>query len=64
MNKESLKAVKGRKCYDHLGGKLGNLIFERLVELEWIRLEEGKSTVYGVTEKGREELGKLGVNLD
>lgn len=64
MNKRNESIIKGRKCYDHLGGKLGTRIFERLIELEWIKLEDGKSTVYQITEKGYEELSKLGVNLD
>ncbi len=55
---------KARTCYGHLGGKLGQLIFERLIELEWFQLEDGKSTVYQVTEKGYQELRKLGVPLD
>ncbi len=61
MKKNIEKPITGRKCYDHLGGKLGAQIFERLIELEWIRLQEGKMTVYEVTEKGNEELKKLGV---
>lgn len=56
--------LKAKTCYGHLGGTLGQLIFERLIELEWFQLDEGKSTVYQVTEKGYQELKKLGVPLD
>lgn len=56
--------LTARSCYGHLGGKLGNRLFERLIALGWFELEEGKSTVYKVTEKGYEELAKLGVNLN
>jgi hypothetical protein len=56
--------LKGRRCYGHLGGKLGERLFERLIELEWFKLEEGKSTVYQVTEKGYEALTKLGIVLE
>lgn len=56
--------LKAKKCYGHLGGKLGNQVFERLIELEWFKLEEDKSTVYEVTEKGYRELDKLGVHFD
>lgn len=63
MGRKDLK-LKGRACYGHLGGKLGERIFERLIDLEWIKLEEGKATVYEITEKGHEELAKLGVNLE
>jgi predicted transcriptional regulator len=61
---EDQKKFKARTCYGHLGGKIGNRLFERLVELNWFQPEEGKSTVYVVTEKGYEELTKLGVQLE
>lgn len=61
---KSKTKLKARTCYGHLGGKLGQLLFERLVELEWFTLEEGRATVYQVTEKGRQELGKLGVPIE
>lgn len=57
------KTLKGRKCFGHLGGTLGERLFDKLVELEWFRKEEGTSTVYSVTEKGFEELQKLGVDI-
>lgn len=56
--------LKGRRCYGHLGGKLGELLLIRFVELGWLELEEGKSTVYAITDKGYEEFGKLGMKLD
>ena len=40
------------KCFDHLGGRLAPMLFERLVEMEWIRPKEGKKTVFEVTENG------------
>ncbi|ATW25727.1 hypothetical protein [Candidatus Formimonas warabiya] len=58
------KMPAGRKCYGHLGGKLGERILERLIELEWLKLAEGRTTVYQITEKGTEELKKMGANLD
>ena len=56
--------VTGRKCYDHIGGLLGKNIHERLLDLGWIELEEGKSTVYIVTEKGEKGFNELGVNIE
>ncbi len=64
MEKKTQKAVKAKKCYGHLGGKLGDLIFDRLLELQWFKLEDEKSTVYGITEKEKEGLKKLGVNIE
>jgi predicted transcriptional regulator len=57
------KPITGRKCYDHLGGKLGAALFQFLLEHEWIRLEEGKTTVYAVTEKGEKGFEALGLKL-
>jgi predicted transcriptional regulator len=34
-----------------------------LVENEWIRLAEGKTTVYAVTEKGKKGFKTLGMKL-
>jgi len=60
-----LKAcAHAKKCYEHLGGKLGELIFNRLIELEWFQPEDGNVSVYQVTEKGYQELRKLGVDLE
>lgn len=61
MNKPT--PMTGRKCYDHLGGRLGAALFQFLVENEWIRLAEGKATVYAVTEKGEKGFEALGLKL-
>ncbi len=41
------------KCFDHLGGRFAPLLFERLIEMDWLRPKEGKKTVFEVTEKGK-----------
>ncbi len=64
MNKKLQNFVKVKKCYEHLGGKLGERLFNRLVELEWLKLNDNGEPCYEITEKGREELKKLGVNLE
>ena len=51
-----------KSCYGHLGGKVGDLLFERLIDLNWFKIQEGTST-YEITQKGLEELAKLGVDL-
>jgi predicted transcriptional regulator len=63
MRQKDLKSLKAKKCYGHLGGKLGERIFDRFLELQWFAREEEESTVYEVTEKGLQGLKKLGVNL-
>lgn len=57
------KQLKGRSCYGHLGGTLGNRLFERLLELGWFELDEEKSTVYRLTPIGEERLLELGVDI-
>ena len=57
------KVLHGKSCYGHLGGTLGNRLFERLVELKWFTRAEGTSTVYLLTDKGLAEMEKLGVNV-
>lgn len=64
MDNKGEPRLKARKCFGHMGGKVADRIFERLIELEWFQLEEGKSTVYVLTEKGYKELINLGVNLN
>jgi predicted transcriptional regulator len=60
---EKGKKMKGRKCYDHLGGKLGALLLNNLLEKNWIELEEDKTTVYIITEKGKKEFKKMGIEI-
>ncbi len=64
MKETGIGNLTARSCYGHLGGKLGNRLFERFLELGWFELLEGKATVYKVTEKGYAELEKLGINPD
>lgn len=53
----------GKKCYGHLGGKLGAALFDFLVSQKWIELKEGTSTTYIITEAGYEKFAKLGLEL-
>lgn len=57
------KRVTGRKCYDHLGGKLGAMLFAFLLANEWICLDGEKCSVYVLTPKGEKELSALGFKL-
>jgi predicted transcriptional regulator len=51
------------KCFDHLGGQLAPMLFTRLLEMEWIKPEEGKKTVFEVTEKGKKRFKEV-FNID
>lgn len=63
MDEHSQNILKAKACYGHLGGTLGNRLFERLLELNWFEREEGTSTVYRLTETGKEEFARLGVDF-
>ncbi len=52
---KQMNQLTGRKCYDHLGGKLGAKLLDFFIANDWIRLEDGKSTVYVLTPKGEQE---------
>jgi len=64
MQRNGQKPLTARSCYGHLGGRLGNLLFERMLELGWLKKCEGKSTVYEIIETGRSELFRLGIDTD
>ena len=52
--------LTGKKCYDHLGGKLGATLFEFLISQKWIEPKEGTSTTYVMTETGYKKFAKMG----
>ena len=64
MQKSWAERLTVRSCYGHLGGKFGNQLFARLLELGWFEPMPDRSTVYLVTDKGAAELKKLGIKLD
>lgn len=51
----------GRRCYDHLGGKLGAALLALYLEKGWLEKKPGTSTVYQITDSGREGFGNLGL---
>ncbi len=63
MGKKSSEPMIAKSCFGHLGGNLGGLFFKRMIELKWFKPIEGKTNVYGITEKGYQEFSKLGVDL-
>lgn len=55
--------LTGKKCYNHLGGKLGAALFEFLVQEGWIVSREETPTTYEITEKGRDGFRQMGLDL-
>jgi hypothetical protein len=56
--------LTGRKCYDHLGGRLGAKLYDKMMEQGWINMVEGRSTVCELTDAGKEKFKELGIPLD
>lgn len=50
-------------CYDHIGGKLGQLLLEQFVDKGWIAKDSPADRNYYITEKGQIEFTKLGLDL-
>ena len=63
MNESPLEILKAKSCYGHLGGTLGNRLFERLLELGWFERDADKATVFSLTELGKQEFCKLNVDI-
>ena len=53
----------GKKCYNHLGGKLGAALFEFLAREGWIVPREETPNTYELTDKGREGFRQMGLDL-
>jgi hypothetical protein len=49
-------------CFGHLGGTLGNRLFDRMAELGWLEPTEENPKHYALTELGINEFLKLGVD--
>lgn len=60
MEKER-EILMAKSCYGHLGGTLGNRLFERMVKLNWF--ESDGERRFRITKVGQEQLLKLGVDI-
>ncbi len=50
-----------RTCYDHIAGKLGVLLHDRLLALQWLT---ASGNLYNVTTKGIKALETLGIEIE
>lgn len=59
------KRLVGKRCYDHLGGKLGAALLELYLSNGWMKAEqEEKKTVYSLTEEGAAAFARMGLQVD
>ncbi|HEX2945869.1 MAG TPA: hypothetical protein VHT96_07920 [Clostridia bacterium] len=63
MNEKTPRIIKAKSCFGHIGGTLGDRLFNRLLELGWFEKDEDKVTVYSLTELGKQALQELGVDI-
>lgn len=57
--------LEARTCYDHVAGKLGVLLHNRLKTLGWLTVEsDGKDEEYELTDAGAKRLQLLGIDLN
>ena len=60
-DKATIKPAK--KCYEHIGGKLGELLLETFADKKWIAKNNPSEKHFFITELGEKEFVKLGVDL-
>ena len=52
-----------RTCYDHIAGRLGVLLHDRLAALRWLVQSSAGPESYDLTEEGVQALGALGLDV-
>jgi len=53
-----------RTCYDHLAGRLGVSLHDRLTALGWIYATKSAGTAYDLTRSGAKGCGALGIDIE
>lgn len=61
MKKDSI--IPAKSCYDHLGGKLGELLLKSFIANDWIKKDPHTDKNYHVTETGKKGFEALGIDL-
>lgn len=65
MPKTPPALLVARTCYDHLAGKVGVLLHDRLESLEWLTVtSNAKDSVYGLTHVGAKALASMGIDTE
>ncbi|MFH6994495.1 ArsR family transcriptional regulator [Flavobacterium sp. FlaQc-48] len=63
MSENSNTGKPAKMCYEHLGGKLGQLLKETFTEKGWIAKKNPTDKHFYITDLGQKEFEKLGVDL-
>lgn len=63
MNEKPAKQKPAKMCYEHIGGKLGQLLAVNFTEKGWITKKKQGDKHFYITDLGQKELTKLGIDI-
>ncbi|MCC9066163.1 ArsR family transcriptional regulator [Flavobacterium piscisymbiosum] len=63
MSNKSIIAKPAKMCYEHIGGKLGQLLVENFADKGWIAKNKPTDKNYYITDLGQEGFEKLGIDI-
>lgn len=63
MSEKLSKQKPAKMCYEHIGGKLGNLLAVTFAEKGWIAKKSPTDKHFYITDLGEKEFEKLGIDL-
>lgn len=59
---KSTQIKPAKMCYEHIGGKLGQLLAETFAEKGWIAKNKPTDKHFYITDLGEKEFKKLGID--
>ncbi|UTN03842.1 ArsR family transcriptional regulator [Flavobacterium bizetiae] len=63
MSEKSISRKPAKMCYEHIGGKLEQLLVENFAEKGWIAKSKPTDKHFYITDLGQEEFEKLGIDI-
>lgn len=63
MENKSFSGKPVKICYEHIGGKLGQLLVENFADKSWIAKIRSTDKNFYFTELGQKEFEKLGIDI-
>ncbi|SHH08187.1 ArsR family transcriptional regulator [Flavobacterium defluvii] len=63
MSEKPAKQKPAKMCYEHLGGKLGQLLAINFAEKGWIAKKTPTDKHFYITDLGLKEFAKLGLDI-
>ena len=55
--------IPAKLCFEHVGGKLGQMPMETFIEKKWIAKNSPDDKHFYITDKGRQGFARLGLDL-